>query len=416
MSSIDHRTRMRSDIRSLSATEAIEDVLIPQLGVNEEVTTRGFRRMDAKPLTISAGNERFTLTPFPAALRLVRGGGAVGLSITMSEEALSDAVQDVSTLSWEVMMGRASLAQGTDDELAQWDPILRCLLDGEPVYEPGTLELRDAQGMPLPLDRQFQLDEQEDAGHFLSQAGYLHVRDVFTAEEMAAVSGELDAAISTAERDDGESWWAHTADGWYPARVLGFNRKSQTLRDLLRSDRFRSLVSIVDDDLVQSDVESTNMAEGLLKKIGVTEGISDVSWHKDCGPGGHSYGCSGMTIGIQITSADRRSGELGVMAGSNRANVPGLRAVSDFGLQRVALSTRAGDCTIHCSCTMHMSRPPETAERRVVYTGLSQVPLPEDRSLLPSEEQRRKNRAALEGVVGRSPGDRAQLPHLPLPN
>ena len=56
---------------------------------------------------------------------------------------------------------------------------------------------------------------------------------------MAAVSAELDAAVAAAEQDDGASWWARTDAGeWYPSRILGFNQKSPTLRDLLRSDRF----------------------------------------------------------------------------------------------------------------------------------------------------------------------------------
>jgi hypothetical protein len=230
---------------------------------------------------------------------------------------------------------------------------------------------------------------------------------------MAAESSELDAAIDEAERDDGQSWWARTEDGWYPARILGFNRKSVTLRELLRSPRFLSLTSFVSDEFVQGDVHQTDMAEGLLKKVGVVEGISDVSWHKDCGPGGHSYGCSGMTVGIQVTGADRRTGELGVMAASNRANIPGLHIADDFGLPRVSLPTEVGDCTIHCSCTMHMSRPPETAERRVVYTGFSLAPLPEDERG-PSEAVRREYRAALDGL-GRGTDGRPAFDRLELP-
>jgi hypothetical protein len=216
-----------------------------------------------------------------------------------------------------------------------------------------------------------------------------------------------------AERDDGQSWWACTADGWYPARILGFNRTSPALRELLRSPRFLALTSFVSDDLVQGDVHESDMAEGLLKKVGVVEGISDVSWHKDCGPGGHSYGCSGLTVGIQVTGADRRTGELGVMAASNRANIPGLHIADDFGLPRVSLPTEVGDCTIHCSCTMHMSRPPETAERRVVYTGFSLAPLPEDERG-PSEAVRREYRAALDGL-GRGTDGRPAFDRLELP-
>ena len=35
----------------------------------------------------------------------------------------------------------------------------------------------------------------------------------------------------------------------------------------------------------------------------------------------------------------------------------------------VDLPTRAGDITVHCSCTLHMSHAPVTRERQVMYTG-----------------------------------------------
>ncbi len=58
-----------------------------------------------------------------------------------------------------------------------------------------------------------------------------------------------------------------------------------------------------------------------MKPIGVVEGISDVPWHKDCSLGMHSYRCCGLTIGISVTGADARSGQLRVVAGSHRALV-----------------------------------------------------------------------------------------------
>ena len=35
------------------------------------------------------------------------------------------------------------------------------------------------------------------------------------------------------------------------------------------------------------------------------------------------------------------------------------------------LPTQTGDVTVHLSCTLHMSYPPVTAERQVLYTGFS---------------------------------------------
>ncbi len=104
-----------------------------------------------------------------------------------------------------------------------------------------------ATGAPLDLRRSFTLDDDppEDIGHFLAEAGFLHLAGVFTEAEMAAVSAELDAAVAAAERDDGASWWARTEAGeWYAARILGFNQRSPTLRQLLHSDRFGSIAIV----------------------------------------------------------------------------------------------------------------------------------------------------------------------------
>jgi hypothetical protein len=218
---------------------------------------------------------------------------------------------------------------------------------------------------------------------------------VFTEDEMAAVSADLDAAIASAERDDGASWWARRETGdWFPARILGFNQKSPALRELLSRDRFATIGTFTDDDFDQRDPHAGDSAEGLHKRVGVVEGISDVSWHKDCAMGGHSRHCCGLVVGISLTDAGPENGELGAVAGSHRANVPPLGVVG-LDLPRVPLPTRCGDVTVHCSCTLHMSRPPVSAERRVVYTGFNLAPRPGDRRTAPDPAEIRRQRAEL---------------------
>jgi hypothetical protein len=67
-----------------------------------------------------------------------------------------------------------------------------------------------------------------------------------------------------------------------------------------------------------------------------------------------------------------------VVAGSNRANVQPTDIHPYLDLPRVPLPTRTGDVTVHCACTLHMSRPPTEHGRRVVYTGFGLAPRPED--------------------------------------
>ena len=247
----------------------------------------------------------------------------------------------------------------------------------------------------LALDRSFTLDDApEEIGHFLAEAGFVHLQGLFTEAEMAAVAADHDQAIAKAGQDDGASWWARTEEqGWYAARILGFNHQSPALREVLASERFAALAGFTDDRWAQRDFEAADAAEGLLKKVGVVEGASDVSWHKDCAPGGHSRDCCGMVVGISVTGAGPENGELGVVAGSHRANVVQL-GIEGLDLPRLPLPTRTGDVTIHCPCTLHMSRPPISAERRVVYTGFGLAPRAGDHRVEVDPAEIRRQRAA----------------------
>ncbi len=287
-----------------------------------------------------------------------------------------------------------------------WEPVLRAVLDERSVYESGTVTFHDRDGDDLDLAQSFSRDDQrEDIGHFFSEAGFLHLRGVFTEQEMTAVSAELDDAIAEATQDDGASWWARTEDGWYPSRILGFNLKSPTLQELLSTERFRAIGRVTDDEMVQRPPRKGDSAEGLHKKVGVLEGISDVSWHKDCSLGGHSRSCCGMVVGISVTGADAASGELGVVAGSNRANLQPIDIRGDLDLPRIPLPTQTGDVTVHCSCTLHMSRPPVDRERRVVYTGFGLAPRPGDVNVAVDPNDVRRERAALNDQVRQREGD-----------
>jgi hypothetical protein len=352
-------------------------------------------------LTLDVGDDLLTFEPDADRL-VVRRVGTEGdsLLVTLDQQAFSDLIQDAASTFALQMTGRAEVHRGDADAFVAWEPVLRCLMDGRAVYEPGTIAFGDTEGRPLDLRRSFTLDDEPaEMGQFLSEAGFLHVAGVFTEAEMAAVSADLDDATAAAERDDGASWWARTDSGeWYPARILGFNHKSPTLRALLRGRRFARLGELTDDRFVQRDPDEGDSAEGLLKKVGVVEGISDVSWHKDCAMGGHSRHCCGLTVGISVTGAGRENGELGVVAGSHRANV-GLLGIDGLDLPALPLPTRTGDITVHCSCTLHMSRQPVSAERRVVYTGFGLAARPGDRTLAKEHDQIRRERAALNDRV-----------------
>ena len=110
--------------------------------------------------------------------------------------------------------------------------------------------------------------------------------------------------------------------------------------------------------------------------------------------GGHSRGCCGLVVGISVTGANRENGELGVVPGSHRADVSPL-GVEGLDLQRLALPTSVGDVTVHCTCTLHMSRPPVSAERRVVNSGFALAPRAGDQRIEIDHAEARRQRASL---------------------
>ena len=400
MATVDFRSRFEGDNVALDPRAFLEAQLPPLLEARGAEAGRGAARLGLAPLTFDVEGEQFTFAVADNRLVVRHGSVNDSLIIGLDRAAFSDLMQDVASTFGVQMTGRVDMRRGAADDFVAWEPVLRCLLDGRPVYEPGAIAFNDRDGGPLDLHQSFTLDDDpKDIGHFLAEAGFLHIAGVFTEEEMRAVSAELDDAIASVDRDDGNSWWARTQDGeWYASRVLGFNQKSPALRELLRSERFATIGTFTDDTFVQRNPDVGDSAEGLLKKVGVVEGISDVSWHKDCSMGNHSRGCCGLTTGISVTGATRENGELGVVAGSHRANVAPL-GVEGVDLPRVPLPTRTGDVTVHCSCALHMSRPPVSTERRVVYTGVGLAPRPGDHRAELDPEEVRRQRAALNDAV-----------------
>ncbi len=400
MTSVDKRTRFAGPVEVMDAAQLFGD-LAERLRETGGIAARGVQVLDLPPLTFEVDGTAAHLVVADGALTLREGRAPDGPVIGLDAAACSELFQDLASTFGLVMPGRVEVLRPRGDQFVAWEPVLRAAIDGRAVYEPGSIEFRDRDGDELDLRRAFRIDDdREDIGHFLAEAGYLHLEGVFTEAEMAAVSAELDAAMAAATQDDGASWWARTDDGWYPSRILGFNLKSPTLQELLESDRFRRIGRFTDDVMVQRAPRTGDSAEGLLKKVGVREGISDVSWHKDCSLGGHSRTCCGLTVGISITGAQQRNGELGVVAGSSRANVQQIDVRPDLDLPRIPLPTNTGDVTVHCSCTLHMSRPPIDLERRVVYTGFGLAPRDGDaREKLDPEEIRRRRQSLSDQVT-----------------
>ena len=394
MSDLDYRSRFIGALRRVEPEAFFLEELPEALKAHGDLVAAGAERLGLPPLALSIsgegsrrkGERDWTLTPGPEGLGIERGSQRAEVVAELDERAFSELIDEEKSTLGLVFGGRARVTRGESQAFVDWDTLLRTALDGRPVYAPGSVAFGGREpGESFDLNRSFELDDDPaEMRHFLEQAGFLHLRGVFEAAEMERVSREIDAASATASPsgEDG-TWWVGTRSrGQVAARLLEFQDKSPTLRALLEDERFTRIGRQLGMGHLPGDSFGEHLgrvsAEALIKPWDVVEGIADLTWHKDCARGGHSRHCCALTAGIAVTPASRRDGQLHVIAGSHRISVPvsGLSSLVD--LPDVALETGVGDVTLHSSCTLHMSERPERGERRVVYSGFTLPPRPED--------------------------------------
>ena len=395
--SIDTRTRLSKDIRALERDEVFDSVLPGAIAVHGDLAGRGVSYKELPAVGLEVEGRSVTLREAHGSLAISEGLDDAGLIAEMSADALSDLVQDVQSTMGLMMTARVKLRASNVNDWIGWEPAFRALLDGRKVHETGDVTFTALDGGELDLDRTFTIDDdREEIAHFLEQAGFLHIRAVFDESEMARLGADIDEWIAKARPDDGESWWAENERGESEAvRVLFFYEKSAALPALVGDDRYQWI-----GDLTGDGHQHKGGGEGLVKPLGIVRGLSDLPWHKDCGQGKHSYGCSGLTCGISVTGADRVSGALGVIPGSHRANTMATGRDPKLDLRPKMLETRTGDVTVHCSDTLHRAHPPVERPRKVVYSGFGLPPLPGD-EVKPDPRYSREARAALSNVQDR---------------
>jgi hypothetical protein len=375
--SVDNRTRVDGQVEHVDPASCFGEVLPAAFEREQDLLAAAVAEYAPQPLTIQVDGAAWTLAVADGVVRVHEGRDDDATArLRTTPMQLDDLVNDQVTVVGMQTNGTLDQPEGRFDALLDWWLLLRGALDGRAPYTRGSLDLVDADGGPLALDRSFTADASlDDMGDFLQRAGYLHITGVFTDDEMDAVSRDMDAAAPTYSRGDGRSWWARNGSGDdLLVRMQYFDQVSPAVERLVGDDRLQRLADLTGDGHRYGTMEG-NRIEALFKPFDVVEGISDLPWHKDCALGRHSYDCSSMTVGISVSGADAESGQLRVVAGSHRALVrPSEHREGRSDLPVVALPTRTGDITVHLSCTLHQSVPPVERERRVMYTGFRLPP------------------------------------------
>ena len=368
--SVDLRTRADSEQAPMQAGVFFGETLPTLLDARQAEIAPGARELPLPDFCIETDGEPWTLA-WQGDRAAVRPGRESRARVRLSSEQLSDLVNDQSTPIALMSTKLLDMPEGGLPDFLNWWLVLRAAVDGRRIHARGDVAFQDGIRRSFAPD-----DSDQEMRAFLEQAGYLHIRGFFSAEEMRAVEADYPKAAPHYQKGDPRGWFATTQDGVeHLVRMEGFDRFSEATVALIEAERFQRIGGIPGVGHVCVRKPGARVG-ALIKPIGVVKGISDVPWHKDCSLGRHSYECCSLTVGISVTGADADSGQLRVVAGSHRALVwPAPCVQPGLDLPIVDLPTETGDLTVHLSCTMHMSQPPVRRTRKVLYTGFGQQPV-----------------------------------------
>ena len=373
---LDRRTRRDEDRRPVTPDAFFAETFPDLAAAHGRLVADGIAALDAPPLTVEVEGSAWTVLRDGDTVVARRGAVDGALRIALTPDQFSDWAQNQVSFNGFLVMRGLDLIAGDRPQVSVWDSLWIALLEGWPVTDEA-ITFRDRHGAPLDLAASFTPDDDPaDIAHFLREAGYLHLKGWLDPADMDAIVADMDRALPHYSEGDGQSWWATLKGGERCCvRMQAFVQHSPTTARVLSSaawERMRAVVA--GQDRLAPFVVEGRIIEALYKPLGVTAGPSDVSFHRDCHLGRHAYVCARMTVGIPLTSTPAENGGLRVIAGSHRVAMPVEIAKTRPYLPVVALTTAAGDLTVHLSCTLHEGTPPVFAERRVMYTEMPLAP------------------------------------------
>ena len=384
----DHRTRTLDDVRDVDPARFLSDEIPQLLRRNGSIASRAMRASGLDSIVIAVGEVECTWRLDARGELEILAGDHGRARADLSRAWFSDLVCNLRSAVAVLVSAEPVMTRGNIMHLIWWETVLRALLDGRPAYEPGLIDFVDRDGTPLDLDRCFAPDEDPAAmAQFLSQTGFMLLRGVFSSSELEVITRRIDELRAAARPDDSTSWWGRVGGPDGDHLCIRVNDLPADALGVSMVDRLGPLAALtgVGHGFDHIDV--------LIKPVGVTEGISDLPWHKDCSLGLHSYQCLQVIFGLSVTASGPDNGQLGVVAGSHRVNIDQFGLSGDIDLPQVFIATEPGDVTVHLSCTLHCSTPPIHSERRVVYSTFM---LPGDTSALEARIRQVRDQAGRE--------------------
>ena len=329
------------------------------------------------PITMRVGDEVITVVPADPAIPdnavTIIDGPSDDAEVVVefaSPEAFSDFSHEMRTVAGLHVTGAVSHPVGGFAEFDAWEPALRALYHGRPVYDPAAIDLTDAERSFNWDDVNNFPDVAEDLASFLRRYGWAHVRGVFSTAEIAKFNAEIGQVEADASPDMPGSWWTHDGDGnEQPCQLHYLGLASRVIGALDHDPRVERFVGLSGTDLV-SHPDRALGAFAVLKRPTADEGLTNLPWHIDCGLGGHPLTCPGLHLAVQLTASNPDLGAFKIVPGSHDSSV----RRSDVEAGRcpvVTADTQPGDVTLHMTHAVHAAPAPlsRSTGRRTMYLG-----------------------------------------------
>jgi hypothetical protein len=340
---------------------------------------RAARDLGARPpLAFQVPDGRaYRYVPRGDALTVEHGTDGADVVVGLGADDFSALVHELHTPAGLFYGGRLTFLAGSFPALERWEPALRALWSGRPIFDRDALDLRGRDGAALDPARDFDLGaSDDDLRHFLFETGYLVLRRVFAPDEVARLCAAADGLAAAARPGDRRSWWARTRGGdEVCCRVTYASLRDPTIAALSDDARLRRLGTLAGPAL-RPGPDRCDGHSLVIKHGGVSEGLADLPWHRDCGLGGHPVMCPNLQLGIQLDAATPETGRLHFLAGAWRASCHRREFERPDGLPIVAVDTEPGDVTVHFGDTLHAAPPPTAPGRgrRALYVSFFSPP------------------------------------------
>ncbi len=325
-------------------------------------------------------------TPEGLAYTYVSDGD--GIAVLPGEE-LADTVIEIESEIWQGVVhdyesapgllygGRVKCTKGKAMRLVAWEPGLRAMYTGRPLHDPKNVQLRDRRDSPLDIEQSFRLEsDREDMAHFLRSAGYLFVRGVFSEQEVSGFRQEALALRGEAVKGDKLSWWGKNAAGEEILCRVTRAASKPLLRTIPSDPRMLQLKDLSDYELGHRPKGCAEEGVAVIyKHPNMTEGLSDIPWHRDCGMGGHSVMCPVLIASVFLTDSTPEMGELKMLPGSWTGTIGYMDPNDPEAPRGAQFLARPGDVSLHYGDVMHAAPPPTGVDleqyRMSAVTGYS---------------------------------------------